>query len=153
MSGKNRLFLRIIFILSLSFNAAFLIQLLSPARAHSEAVGEPAALNLSDRQKQRIGPVRMELHKENEAIKQQIVRHQQELLAVLKKEPIDRAEANRCIDKINGLQKKIQQNTVEEIIRIRQYMTDHQCNCLIDGIGAAMQQKSQPCNGDCCRKN
>lgn len=150
MKRKKGLIIRIIFILSLSFNTAFTIHLFLPAGVQSEAAGPTVELNLSEHQKKQISPVQEKIHKENEALKQKIATCQNKLLTALKQNPVNRGEVNNCIDEINAYQKQLQKNTIDEIIRIRQYMTDHQCNCLIDGIGAAMQNRTHKCTAGCC---
>ena len=143
----------IIFILSLSFNIAFLIHMITSHPAHSEAAEYHMNLNLSEEQKKLMEPIRLKMHRENEAVKKQIMKCQAKLMAALKTEPVDKEAINRCIENISDLQKKIQLNTVEEIIRIRKYMSTEQCNCLIDNLGTAMNQTTKPCNCPHCRSH
>lgn len=150
MKSKKGLILRIVFILSLSFNAAFTIHFFLPAGTGNQESSQPMALNLSEQQKKQMTPVHEKIHKKNEALKKKILSEQEKLLTALKQDPVNRDEVNHCIDEINGFQKQLQKNTVEEILHMRQYMTDHQCNCLIDGIGAAMQNRTHTCTADCC---
>lgn len=138
----------IIFILSLSFNAAFLIYLFT---AQPEPPGSEVNLNLTEQQKKQMAPIQAKIHSENEVIKTQIAKCREELLAALKTEPIDRTAVNTCIEDINNLQKKIQHNTIEEIILIRKYMNPDQCNCLMEGLGAAMNNTLPTCNCPHCR--
>jgi len=143
----NKKILAIVFVLSLSFNAAFLIYLFT---AGPGTPGSELDLNLTEQQKKQMEPIQVKMHLENEAIKKQIAECREELLAALKSDPVDRAAVNTCIENINNLQKKIQHNTVEEIIRIRKYMNPDQCNCLIEGLGAAMDNTSKACNCPHC---
>ncbi|MCP5104041.1 MAG: periplasmic heavy metal sensor [bacterium] len=136
----------IIFILSLSVNAAFLIQFFT-----AEAETPARQLNLTEEQKKQMEPIQVKMHRENEAIKTKISQCQEKLLAALKADPVDRTAINSFIENISRLQKKIQQNTIEEIIQIRNYMNPEQCNCLIDNLGAALDNTSKPCNCPSCR--
>ncbi|MCP5050700.1 MAG: periplasmic heavy metal sensor [bacterium] len=148
----NRMILKIIFILSLSFNAAFLIHLFTRP-AETQTAPSPSGhlyLELTDQQKKQIAPVQQAMQRQNETIKKQVAQYQGQLLEALKKEPVDRTEVSRCINQINGLQKQIQLNTVEEIIRIREYMNPEQCNCLIGCLGASMEGSSHTCDSSCC---
>lgn len=138
------------FILSLSFNAAFLIHLTTAHPSHAETPANQMLMDLTDQQKKQMEPIRLKIHKENEAIKKQILQCQKKLLTTLKTQPVDKQAIYQCIDNINHLQKKIQQNTMEEIIQIRKYMNPDQCNCLIEGLGAAMHQTTKPCNCPYC---
>lgn len=148
--NKTKIVPGIIFILSISFNVAFIIHL---ATARSSAGAGQIELDLSEQQKKLLEPVRMEMHRENESIKKQISRCQEKLLAALKNEPVDKNTINQCIENISGLQKQIQENTIEEIIRVKKYMNPDQCNCLIDGMGAALNQNAPPCNCPHCRSH
>ena len=134
--------LGIIFILSLSFNAAFIIHLTTSS---SKAEASHTKLNLSEHQKKIMEPIRIKMHRENEAIKKQITQCQEKLLAALKTDPVDKDAINGCLENIGNLQKKVQQNTIEEIIRIRKFMNPEQCNCLIDSLGAVMNHTSKSC--------
>jgi Spy/CpxP family protein refolding chaperone len=143
----------LIFILSLSFNAAFLIHQFTVHPSHPETPANQMSMDLTDQQKKQMEPIRLKIHQDNETIKKQIHQCQEKLLTALKNEPVDKKAIYQCIDNINDLQKKIQQNTVEEIIRIRKYMSPDQCNCLIEGLGAAMQQTAKPCNCPHCQSH
>ena len=143
----------IIFVLSLSFNAAFLINLIRAHPSHAETSANQMLMELTDQQKKQMEPFRLKIHKDNEAIKKQIIHCQKKLLTALKTQPVDKQSIYQCIDNISHLQKKIQQNTVEEIIQIRKYMDPDQCNCLIEGLGAAMHQTTKPCNCPYCTQS
>jgi Spy/CpxP family protein refolding chaperone len=150
---RNKIIFGIIFILSLSFNAAFLINLITARPDHSETQDTQMSLNLTDEQKKQMEPIRAKMHRENEAIKKQIAQCQEKLLAALKSDPVDRKAINNCLENIGNLQKKIQQNTIEEILQIRKHMNPDQCNCLMEGLGSAMTQSSKPCNCPYCQSH
>ena len=146
-----KFFLGLTFILSLSFNAAFLIHLFTAHPSPSQTEANSMQLHLTEQQKRQIEPLRLKIHKDNEAIKTEIRQCQEKLMAALKTDPLDKQAIYRCIDNINNLQKKIQQNTVEEIIQVSKFMNPDQCNCLIEGLGAAMHQDVKPCNCPHCQ--
>ena len=114
-----RIILGTAFILSLSFNIAFLIHMFTAHPVHSETAENHVNLNLSEQQKKLMEPIRLKMHKENEAVKKQIVKCQEKLMAALKTEPVDKEAINQCIEHISDLQKKIQLNTIEEIIQVK----------------------------------
>ncbi len=147
----GKIILTIIFVLSLSFNAAFIINLITAPPAGSVSPGTQVKLDLTDEQKKQIEPIRSKMHGENEAIKKQIAQYQEKLLAALDADPIDKNAVNYCLENIGNLQKKIQRNTIEEIIQVRKYMSPEQCNCLIKGLGSAVAQSSEPCNCPYCK--
>ena len=141
----------VIFVISLGFNTAFLIHRFTAHSSQAETPVNQMPLVLTDQQKKQIEPIRLKIHLDNEAIKNQIHQCQEKLLTALKSDPVDKKVIYRCIDNINDLQKKIQKNTVEEIIQVRKYMNPDQCNCLIKGLGVAMHQTVKPCNCPHCR--
>jgi Spy/CpxP family protein refolding chaperone len=142
--------LGIIFILSLSFNAAFIIHLVSSS---SKTEARHPKLKLSEHQKKMMEPIRLKMHRSNEAIKKQITQCQEKLLAALKTDPVDKNAINGCLKNISSLQKKIQQNTIEEIIQIRRFMNPEQCNCLLEGLSSAMTHTSKSCNCPYCQSH
>lgn len=149
----NKFIFGLVFVLSLSLNAAFLIHLFTVHLSHTEKPTGQMPMELTEQQKKQIEPIRLKIHQDNETIKKQIHQCQEKLLTALKNEPVDKQAIYQCIDNINNLQKKIQKNTVEEIIEIRKYMNPDQCNCLIKGLGAAMQQTVKPCNCPHCQSH
>jgi hypothetical protein len=144
------LILKLVFLLSLSLNAAFVIHLFTAHPSSPEPTANPVLLQLSEQQKKQIEPLRLKIHKANEAIKTEIRRCQEKLMETLKTDPIDKQAIYRCIDNINNLQKKIQRNTVEEIIQVGKFMDPGQCNCLMERLGTAMSRGVQPCNCPHC---
>jgi Spy/CpxP family protein refolding chaperone len=118
--------------------------------SHAETQENLPELNLTNQQKKQMEPIRLKIHKDNEAIKKQIHQCQEKLVAALKTEPVDKQAIYQCIDNISNLQKKIQQNTIEEIIQVRKYMNPDQCNCLIEGLGVSLHQAAKPCDCPYC---
>ncbi|MCP4218259.1 MAG: hypothetical protein GY765_26725 [bacterium] len=141
--------LGLVFILSVSLNIAFIIYMMAgPSQA--EAPKATSKLELSEKQKKEIEPVRQKIHLRNEAIKKEMAGHQVKLMDLLSDEAVDKKAAFLCIDKINGLQKEIQQNTVEEVIALKSHMTPQQCNCLLEGMESSLKKSAKPCNCSCC---
>jgi len=139
-----------IFVLSISFNAAVIMHM-TTSHSRAEASNRNIELNLSGHQKKIMEPIRIKMHRENEAIKKQITQCQEKLLAALKTDPVDKDAINGCLENISSLQKKVQQNTIKEIIQIRKFMNPEQCNCLIDSLGAVMNHTSKSCNCPYCK--
>jgi len=141
-----RIILRVIFILSVSFNIAFVIHQLG-----HDSGSENIQLNLSDEQHEAVNGIHLKLHKENEVIKEEIRECQTEMINALKEEKVNREKVAKCIEKISVLQKKIQMNTIDEIIQVKKNLDTHQCNCLIEGINLRLSQVSKACDKECCR--
>jgi Spy/CpxP family protein refolding chaperone len=139
--------IKILFILSVSLNIAFSIHLFTSS-ADSQA--DPYALNLSEVQKESAARIRMQNHRANEKLKKEIAMCQEELMALLKAEEVDKEKINGCLEKISSLQRDIQKNTIAEILQLKNVLDTHQCNCLIDGLHSKLQGASAPCTGACC---
>lgn len=155
----KRTLLRIVFILSISFNAAFVLHLVKmnaesqPASEASQQTGSTIVsmnLGLTPSQMEKIRPVQNAMRKQNDRIKNEINGCRGKLLNALKQQEIDRSAVNAYIDQLSGLQNQLQKNTVEEIIQVREYMNDFQCNCLIGCLEASMDGKGGQCTGSCC---
>lgn len=149
----NKFIFGLIFVLSFSFNAAFLIHQFTTHPSQPETPANQMPMDLTEQQKKQMEPIRLKIHKDNEAIKKEILQCQEKLLTALKTQPVDKQVIYQCIDIISHLQKQIQQNTVEEIIQIKKFMNPDQCNCLIEGLGTAMQQSTKPCNCPYCAES
>ena len=137
-------------LLSISFNAAFIIHLFTSHPGNTEASINPMPLNLTEQQKKQIEPLRLKIHKDNEAIKAEIRQCQGKLMAALKTHPVDKQAIYQCIDNISNLQKKIQQNTIEEIIQVTQFMNPEQCTCLMEELSKSLHQEVKPCTCPSC---
>lgn len=148
---KGKIIAIAVFILSLSINAAFVVHMFS-THPETEREGVPPShdLNLTEDQKKQIKPIRSKTQQRNESVKQEMARCKASLLEALRKDPVDRETVYKCIDTISDLQKKVQLNTVEEIIQVRSLMSQHQCNCLINNMAVAMGEAPEPCNCGHC---
>lgn len=141
-----RIILRLIFILSISFNIAFILHLLghSPDQKNIQ-------LNMTEKQREYVNRIHLKVHKDNKEIKDRIRQCQKDLMKALKEEELNHEQVSKCIDEINNLQKKIQLNTIEEIIQVKKVLNKHQCDCLIDGLNQRLSQVSKPCDRECCQ--
>lgn len=152
-----------LFILSLSFNAAFLIYLLfgqggnpgySGHRGYSggaAAPGNVAAVVLSPEQMQQIQPLRLRYEKSSRELRRQMAAFREKMMGALKQEPADRGTVMECIAAISALQEKVQVNAAEEILALKKHMTPQQCDCMVDGLSSAIREgAAAPCAGDCC---
>ncbi len=134
----GRIVWRIIFVVSIGLNAAFLIHLLS---GHACLTASSRELNLSAQQQNQLQQLRLNYHRLNESVRKEIAGCQERMLAELNREKIDKKQINQCIEKIGNLQKKLQQNTVEEIIQVKEFLSPQQCNCLIDQLKTRMKKQ------------
>ena len=143
----GKLILRILFILSLSFNAAFLVYLVSHQKTSPV---DRVDLNLSAEQQKQVQEIRLKKHRQNEAIKREISRSQESMMSALRAAVVDRKQVNRHVKEINHLQQQLQQNTVEEILELKRLLDSEQCTCLMDGLDAEMKHSMAPCTKACC---
>lgn len=132
--------------LSISFNIAFVTYL-----QVKSSDKENIQLNMTDKQREVVNRIHLKSHKENEGVKEKIRQCQKELINALTAEKVNRETVSKCIDKISNLQKKIQQNTVDEIIQVKRHLDNHQCNCLVNGLNMKFSQASKPCDRECCK--
>ena len=137
--------IRVFFILSISLNIAFAVYLFSSATTK-----ENNNLQLTAPQIKVVKEIRQNVHQENEKIKKEIIQCQKDMLVALKKEKVNKETISQCIDKISNLQKKIQLNTIDEILQVKEKLNQHQCNCLIDDLGTKLSQTSKGCSKECC---
>ena len=143
----GRIVWRIVVVLSISLNLAFIGSILFPGSTDGE---RGAPLKLSELQKQQVMQIQQTIHKKNEVIKKKIASCQKDLLAALNQENIDKVKINQCIEDISALQKEIQLNAVDQILQMRQHLDKNQCNCLMNELEAGMTNKNQPCSKACC---
>lgn len=145
----GKIITRLIFILSISINIAFGINIFMTNGKSDQQKQLP--LNLTDTQKSQLEKIRLKNHQKNEHMKKKISAYQERMIAALHSETVDREEINHCIDGISAIQKEIQQNTINEILQIKKHLDPQQCNCLVDNINTQMKQGSKPCTMECCK--
>jgi Spy/CpxP family protein refolding chaperone len=143
-----RITLRVLFVISLAFNVAFVLHLIT---SHPGGGGSIPDLNLTSDQERRMRDIRMLIHRENEPIKGQIRLCQEKLMAALRAEKVDLKVANSCVESIGRLQKRIQENSVRELVEFKKVLSPEQCDCLIEGITAQLNRSTSPCSKSCCK--
>ena len=144
----GRIVWRIVVVLSISLNLAFIGSILFPGSTDGE---RGAQLKLSQQQKQQVMQIQQTIHKKNEVIKKKIGSCQKDLLAALNQEKIDKDKINECIEDISAMQKEIQLNAVDQIVQMRRHLDKDQCDCLMEELHAKMAQENRPCDKACCR--
>lgn len=145
----GKIALRLIFILSISFNLAFLAHLfLSPekSQAQDSLMGE---LHLSKEQSEKIRSASSLIDRENLDLKAKVAQCQQELIKSLQDPEVDREKAFQCIKDINALQQKIQENTIKKILICKEHLSEDQCTCLMDNMCKKMHLSTDHCHKDC----
>lgn len=141
--------IKIIFILSISLNIALAIHLFTPGTQAGE--DQPLPLNLTETQKKQMSQIHLEKHSDNETLKRNIAKCQRKMVGMLKAQNINKEEIYQCIDKISALQKDLQLNTVDTIIRMKKVLDKKQCSCLMDGLNSEMVKSSPECTNQCCK--
>jgi Spy/CpxP family protein refolding chaperone len=145
----GKIALRLLFILSLSFNAAFLGQLLfSPekSKAGDNFLNE---LRLSKEQGEKIRAASEFIDRENRELTAKIKKCQQNLIQSLQEPQVDKEKAYQCINDINALQQKIQENTIKKILICKEHLTRDQCSGLMDNMCKKMHVNPDYCKKHC----
>ena len=142
-----RIALRGLFVVSLAFNAAFALHLIT---ASPRGAGSPSEINLTAEQEKQMRDIRMQIHRENEPIKEEIRLCQEKLMAALRAEQVDLTAADSCIESIGRLQKKIQENSVRELVELKKILSPEQCDCLLEEITSHLNRSTAPCSKPCC---
>ena len=145
----GRIVWRIVFVLSLSLNLAFVGSLVF---SDSVAEGQSSSLILSEKQKQEVARIQQIVRQKNESIKRKLFACQRDLLTALNQDHVDKDKITKCIEDISTMQKQIQMNAVDQILQIRQHLDKSQCNCLMKELEAGMAKTGQPCDKDCCQE-
>ncbi|MCK4765700.1 MAG: periplasmic heavy metal sensor [Candidatus Aminicenantes bacterium] len=148
----GKIILRLLFILSLSFNIAFTAHLfLSPKKspARDESIKE---LNLTKEQQEKIRSASAAIDRENRELSAKVAECREELLKVLQAREVDKEKASQCIKDISVLQQQIQENTIKKILISKQHLSHEQCRCFMDNIGKKMHVHPDCCPHDCKEK-
>ena len=132
---KRKLFI-VLFLFSLTFNVVFIFHLLSDR--HSSGNSTANAFLLDDSQKKKIAEESSGILSENVKLENGLERCRQDLYNLLNSEETDKKEIEKCITTINDIQKKIQMNTVEQLLIYKKHMTDEQCKCFLKEFGENM---------------
>lgn len=147
---KRKLFI-IGVLFSFIFNVIFIIHLLS--YKHSGSDNTAPAFLLNDSQKKKIEEESSGLLNENVKLENGLERCRQDLYNLLNSKETDRKEIEKCITTINDIQKKIQMNTVEQLLIYKKHMTDEQCKCFLKEFGENMNithkcDENSSCNSE-----
>jgi len=143
--------LPLIFIFSFIFNVVAVVYLLpgrpgkDPAHSHS--------YHLDHTQKMKIHKESRGFIVENEQLEKELGKCRQELFNLLNSENIDRTKIEECISTISQIQKKIQLNTVEQLLIYKKHMDEEQCRCFLQEFGENMKvlhtcDENCSCTGD-----
>jgi hypothetical protein len=130
-------------------NMAFLVNLLFPAQTSAGEEGVETLI-LSDEQKEKAGEIRLMMHHRNEVVRAMIRTEQKTMISLLRQENVDRGKLNRTVEKIARLQRQIQNNTIEEILLMKDMLDGEQCRCLLNNLNTKMNQASRRCTAACC---
>lgn len=144
--------LRLLFILSISFNLAFLGHLLfapEKSEARNNFLNE---LQLSKEQAQKIHADSEFIDRENRELTAKIANCRQDLIQSLQEPQVDKEKAFQCIKDINALQQKIQENTIKKILICKEHLNNDQCSCLMDNMCKKMHVHPAHCKNHCNKK-
>mgnify|MGYP001044551497 CR=1 FL=1 len=148
----GKIVLRILFILSISFNLAFLgHQLLAPQKSAAQD-SLMKELHLSHEQAKNIRSASETIDRENAELKAKVVKCREELVNVLQAPAVDKEKAYRCIEGINVLQRTIQENTLKKILIYKEHLSQDQCSCLMDNMCKKMHINPEHCRKHCQHK-
>lgn len=145
---KRKLFF-LFFLFSFIFNIIFILHLRSDR--HSDNNSMPA-FQLNDFQKKKITEESSEIIGENTKLENELAKCRQELYNLLNSDETDKKEIEKCIVTISDIQKKIQMNTVDQLLIYKKHMTKEQCKCFLKEFGENMNVHHQ-CDENCsCKK-
>ena len=142
----GKIIIRIIVLLSLSLNIVLGYHVLNtPGQAELND-----SLELSKEQESRLNEIHHKMNSSNEKLKHEIADCQKKLVKMLKGTQVDKVKINHCINMISSLQKKLQQNTIDEILKIKTVLNQKQCTCFMDNLDKTVKQS---CKEQCRDKN
>jgi Spy/CpxP family protein refolding chaperone len=148
----GKIALRLLFILSVSFNLAFLGNLLigpEKSEARDNFLNE---IRLSKEQAEKIRAASGSIDSENRELTAKIAKCQQNLIQWLQEPQVDKEKAFQCIRDINALQHKIQENTIKKILVCKEHLSGDQCSCLMDNMCKKMNVHPDFCKKQCNKK-
>jgi len=146
---KKRIFV-LLFLFSFIFNVIAVVYLLS-TRTDSEPV-QAHSFHLNESQKQKIKNESSDILQENVKLEGELEKCRQDLYNLLNSEDNDRTKIEECISTISNIQKKIQMNTVEQLLIYKKHMDEEQCKCFLKEFGENMNVHHQ-CDENCsCKK-
>ncbi len=144
---SRRLLLRLLALLSLGFNVAFAIHLLTPRSG--PAARAVCAAELQPETRQRMMRLRQELEPQYGQLQRRLEKAQAGLLQALRGEAVNRPRIDACLHDIAAIQAEWQRLTVEEILQCKRFMSRHDCRCLLDRMGSAMGVPGESRSASC----
>ena len=145
----GKIALRLLFILSLSFNLAFLGYFFLGPEKKETRDNFLNELQLSKEQKENIRAASEFIDRENRELTAKIKKCQQSLIQSLQEPQVDKEKAYQCINDINALQQKIQENTIKKILICKEHLTRDQCSGLMDNMCKKMHVNPDYCKKHC----
>jgi len=145
----GKIALRLLFILSISFNLAFLGHLVFAPKKIEAGDDLLRELHLSTEQIKKIRTASEFIDRENRELTKKIAACQQKLIRSLQAPQVDREKSFQCIKEINTLQQKIQENTIHKILICKEHLTSDQCSCLMDNMCKKMYVHPEHCKNHC----
>jgi hypothetical protein len=140
----GRLIPRLLFLLSLAFNAAFLVYLLTGTRPPATAnMANLPRLTAESRQQMRL--LRRELQPQYARLQNRLTEVQTQLLTALRADPVDTKEVDACLQNISAVQLEWQQVTVAEILQCKHFLSSRDCACLLERLGTGMGVPAAGC--------
>lgn len=136
----------LVFIFSLVFNAVAVIYLLpskksvEPEHAHTYRLNEAQRVKIS----KESGKFRVE----NQQLEKELEKCRRDLYNLLNSKENDRKEIEECIATISNIQKKIQMNTVEQLLIYKKHLDEDQCRCFLQEFGNQLNVHHQ-CDENC----
>ena len=132
----GKIALRVIFLISLSLNLAFLALHL-PGRTAKTASFAPE-MQLSAAQVQQLQAVRGKTTPQYTALRERLAERQAQLINLLNTPQIDRPAVEECLAGINDLQSRLQKLAVEEIMQCKGVLDHKQCRCMLEASARRM---------------
>jgi len=130
-------FFALLFLFSVVFNGVAVVYLLSSKK--NAAPAQIRTYHLSESQHQKIRKESEGFLKENRQLEKELEICRQDLYNLLNSEESDRGKIEDCITAISSIQKKIQMNTVEQLLIYKKHLDEEQCRCFLKEFGTQMK--------------
>ncbi len=139
-----------VFLFSLIFNIVFVIDLMSDR--HLGKAKDGNKIVLTDQQKKKISEESEVILNDNIKLEAELKKCRLDLYNLLNSEQPDKSKIENCINTISEIQKKIQMNTVEQLLIYKKHMNKEQCKCFLKEFGEKMDVHHK-CDENCnCNK-
>lgn len=142
----GRLTLRILFLLSLAFNAACLAYLLTRTAVPAVSIA-PADLTPASRVQMRH--VREKFKPQYAHLQNRLADAQARLLVDLRADPVDARQIEVDLQDISAIQLEWQRATVTELLQCKRFLSSRDNRCLLDHMGVQLGVSSR-CNQKVC---